>query len=125
MYDFVTWYRWKPEYMLDYLNHHQHRDIFFTDGCIEKNEDRTFRYNIGRTDDDGNIYWSDALRDKNGKVIMTKEEGYVFDVEKIMTDNGDNRIVITPTNIFMPYPEVDVIQNPYLSKAPEPYDFGK
>ena len=123
-FDMVTWYRWKPEYMLNYFNHEQHRNLFFTEGNVEINDDGKFRYTFGWTDADGNIYWSDALRDADGNVVQTKEEGYVFDLEVLMPENDVDRIKIDGSNVFVPYPEADVLQNPYLSEAPQPYDFG-
>ena len=32
---------------------------------------------------------------------------------------------ITKDNIFLPYPEADVIQNPYLKREPEHYNFNE
>lgn len=128
-FDMLTWYRWKPEYMLDYFNNKQHRGIFFNSGNIEKFEDMEkngiFRYTFSSAWNEDGHYWSDALYDENDEIILlTKEEGYVFDVKAIMEGNGEKRIEINESNVFLPYPEADVLQNPYLKEAPQPYDFG-
>jgi hypothetical protein len=34
-------------------------------------------------------------------------------------------ITLNESNVFMPYPESDVIQNHYLKEAPQPYNFGE
>lgn len=55
--------------------------------------------------------------------VYKSEDGthVVIDQDKLEKPSID--INITDDNIFLPYPEVDVIQNPYLKEAPQPYDF--
>lgn len=83
-YDMTTWFRWKPDYMLDFFQN-QHRGI---------------RANV--------------VRDKNGNRVIT-QDGMKPDFD----------IVITKDNVFFPYPEADVIQNPYLRQDPQPYQFNE
>lgn len=123
-YDMVSWYRYKPEYMLDYFNHQQHRNAFIDNNNVEINPDGSIRYNFGWRDSNGYVYWSDALRDDDGNIVRSKADGYVFDLETLMRENNIDRIVVNESNVFAPYPEADVLQNPYLSMEPVPYDFS-
>ncbi len=82
-YDMVTWYKWKPEYMLEYLN----------------SQDRPIRAKVVR---------------ENGVRVVSKYD-----------DGSSYNVTITNDNIFFPYPESDVIQNPMLKEDPQPYDFNE
>lgn len=95
-YDMVSWYCWKPEYMLDYFNK-QLRG--YTASSIIKREDGYLR--IGR--------------DENGEF---KEGPEYYDEPEI-------EIFISDDDIFFPYPEADVIQNPLLDEEPVPYKFNE
>ena len=110
--------------MLDYFNHRQHRNAFIDNNNVEINPDGSIRYHFWWRDANENIYWSDALRDEDGNVVQSIADGYVFDLETLMRENGVDRITINESNVFAPYPEADVLQNPYLSMDPVPYDFG-
>lgn len=123
-YDMVSWYRYRPDFMLDYFNHRQHRNAFIDNNNVEINPDGSIRYHFWWRDANENIYWSDALRDEDGNVVQSIADGYVFDLESLMRENGVDRITINENNVFAPYPEADVLQNPYLSMDPVPYDFG-
>ncbi len=133
-FDMVTWFRWRPDYMLDYFNNKQYRGLQFTEGDIELNEnpeeDGIFRYTfpeatsgVGTAEE--KTYWSDGIRDKDGELIETVDDGYVFDIRHWADEGGIIPVVVTAESVFMPYPEADVLQNPYLSQEPQPYDFGE
>ncbi len=136
-YDMVTWYRWKPQYMLDFFNHKQHRAFMLNSGDVLMNEDRTLSYrcvfpgtnNWYFYDSEGHCYWSDCLRmsDDDQTVVKSAKQGYVYDLDSLANSRGADYapIVLSEANIFMPYPEADVIQNPYFNQPPQAYDFGK
>ena len=95
-YDMVSWYHWKPDYMLNYFQN-QHRG--YTVDLIVKDED--------------------------GYLHFGKKEGDTF-LEGIENwqEPGEN-IEIHHGNILMPYPESDVIQNPLLNEEPVAYEFSE
>lgn len=95
-YDMVSWYHWKPDYMLNYFQN-QHRG--YTVDLIVKDED--------------------------GYLHFGKKEGDTF-LEGIENwqEPGEN-IEIHHGNIPMPYPESDVIQNPLLNEEPVAYEFSE
>ena len=111
-YDMVSWYMWKPDYMLDYFNNKQYRGITIHDGGVQKLDDGMLIYlPVNYTDADGNEIWSDNP---------------AFSLTDYMTNYSDYvPVKVTPVNIFIPYPETDVLQNPKLSEDPVPYDFGE
>lgn len=86
-YDMVSWYKYKPEKMLEYFN----------------NQKRGW-------------YSGNVTKDENGQIDVGDEE----DFEKV-----DPPVVVTADNIFLPYPEKDVIQNPLLKEEPQSYDFNE
>ncbi len=98
-YDMVSWYCWQPQKMLDYFNN-QLRG--YTVDVI--NKDKQGYLHFGRYDSDG----------------VTLLEGIDYynppGFEIVVTDDSD---------IFMPYPESDVIQNPLLKEDPVPYTFNE
>ena len=136
-YDMVTWYRWRPQYMLDFFNHKQHRAFMLNSGDVIRNDDGTLSYrcvfpgtnNWYFYDDQGHCYWSDCLRmsDDDQTVVQTKAQGYVYDLDALSEARGADYspIVLSEANIFMPYPEADVIQNPYFNQPPVEYDFSE
>lgn len=97
-YDMVSWYCWKPEKMLDYFNNKQLRG-YTTDATIKDN--RGYLH-FGRYDTSGNF--------------LEGEEYYNAPTVEIN---------ITDDDIFLPYPESDVIQNPLLREDPVPYKFNE
>jgi len=147
-FDMVTWYRWKPQYMLDFFNNKQHRAFEIRENDIIRNEDNTFSYrtylNNGSSpwyfadweNNNGAVYWNDFLaknvdvtalnaKDK-GNIIKTKADGYVYDLDSLVRANTNMiPIVLNEANIFMPYPETDVIQNPYFKQPAKEYDFSE
>ena len=147
-FDMVVWYRWKPQYMLDFFNNKQHRAFEIRENDILKNDDGTFSYraflNSGTdcwyfadwTNHDGGIYWNDFMAKnvdvnannatESGNIIMTKKDGYVYDVNDLVSKNKNLLpITLNEANIFIPYPETDVIQNPYFNQPAQSYDFGE
>ena len=134
-YDMVTWYRWRPQYMLDFFNHKQHRAFMLNSGDVIRNDDGTLSYrcvfpgtnNWYFYDDQGHVYWSDCLRmsDDDQTVVKTKAQGYVYDLDSLSQSRGSDYspIVLSESNIFMPYPEADVIQNPYFNQPAVEYEF--
>ncbi len=137
-YDMVTWYRWKPQYMLDYFNNKQHRAFMVNQGDVLFNADRTISYRTfpnrqtspwyfyDETSVPRGCYWNDCMRDGDTEtIIQTKEQGYVYDVDALSrARDGYDPVTLNETNIFMPYPEADVIRNPYFKQEPQNYDFG-
>ncbi|MCR5159111.1 MAG: RagB/SusD family nutrient uptake outer membrane protein [Prevotella sp.] len=146
-FDMVVWYRWKPQYMLNFFNNVQHRAFEIRENDILKNDDGTFSYrcylNNGTdcwyfadwVNNAGGTYWNDfmALNQDvnatnvldNGNIIKTKDEGYVYDLNALVRANTNMiPITLSEANIFMPYPETDVIQNPYFKQPAVDYDFG-
>lgn len=136
--DMVTYYRWKPQTMLDFFNNKQYRAWEMREGCILKNEDGTISYrgvfpgtnNWYLTTEEGYCLWNDCLRqsiDDNTVVQKLTHKEFVELRSKLLEAKGADYqpITLSETNIFMPYPESDVIQNDYLKKKPEPYDFGE
>jgi hypothetical protein len=138
-YDMVTWYRWKPQYMLKYFNNRQHRAWMINQGDVLYNSDRTISYRAfpnrqssawyfyDDTRSPRGCYWNDCMREDDSEtVIQTKEEGYVYDMDKLASErDGYDPVTLNETNIFLPYPESDVIRNPYFGKDAENYDFGE
>ena len=113
-YELITWYRWKPAYMLDYLNNNQRR-VQLDNGGIRKQAS-------GRID-----WWPvngprdpDNTDDNTNKIWNTIPDDYSHPVYNNFPVLGEN-------NMFIPYPENDQLQNPYLSREAdtEPYDFNK
>lgn len=95
-YDMVSWYHWKPDYMLNYFQN-QHRG--YTVDNIVKDEDGYLHF--GRYD---------------GDVFLEGVENW--------QEPGEN-VEITHNNIMMPYPESDIIQNPLLNEEPVAYEFSE
>lgn len=136
-YDMVTWYRWKPQYMLDFFNYKQHRAFMLNSGDVLLNEDHTLSYrcvfpgtnNWYFFDNEGHCYWSDCLRasESDNTVVKTAKQGYTYNLDSLANARGADYapIVLSEANIFMPYPEADVIQNPYFNQPPQEYDFSK
>lgn len=137
-YDMVTWYRWQPQYMLNYFNNKQHRAFMINQGDVLYNADRTISYRTfpnrqsspwyfyDETSNPRGCYWNDCMRDGDTEtVIQTKDEGYVYDVDALSRAcDGYDPVTLNETNIFMPYPEADVIRNPYFKQPAQNYDFG-
>jgi hypothetical protein len=136
--DMVTYYRWKPQTMLDFFNNKQHRGWEMREGCVLKNVDGTISYravfpgtnNWYLFNEQGYCLWNDCLRageNDNTVVQPLTQDEYESLRDKLLTDKGADYqpIKLSDTNIFMPYPESDVIQNEYLKKEPEAYDFGE
>ena len=137
-YDMVTWYRWKPQYMLNYFNNKQHRAFMINSGDVLFNADRTISYRTfpnrqsspwyfyDNTMNPRGCYWNDCMREEDSEtVIMTKDQGYVYDVDALCrAQDGYDPVTLNEENIFMPYPEADVIRNPYFKQPAQDYDFG-
>lgn len=137
-YDMVTWYRWQPQYMLDYFNNKQHRAFMVNQGDVLYNADRSISYRTfpnrqsspwyfyDDTRSPRGCYWNDCMREEDSEtVIQTKEQGYVYDVDALSrARDGYDPVTLSETNIFMPYPEADVIRNPYFKEPAQNYDFG-
>ncbi|MDR0865484.1 MAG: RagB/SusD family nutrient uptake outer membrane protein [Candidatus Symbiothrix sp.] len=137
-FDMVTWYRWQPEYMLDYFNNKQHRAYEIQAGGIDydykEDGSGTIDYWLINWFDQDNLvqekatkYWRYTKRDDENNIIQTEAQGYVFPgiFEYTNASETFNRIKITPENVFLPYPEVDVLQNSLLKGEPQPYNFSE
>lgn len=96
-YDMVSWYCWKPDYMLVYFNN-QKRGERAT--VVKRDEGLAGRLLLGTEDYTG-----------------TFQEG-VYEEPQIEINIADD-------DIFFPYPESDVIQNPLLKEEPVPYNFNE
>lgn len=137
-FDMVTWYRWQPQYMLNFFNNKQHRAFEYREGDVLMNEDGTISYraflNSGTdcwyfTDPEGHVYWNDhmAVSESDNSVWnnMDAAHGYKINVDSILRANTNFvPITLSETNIFMPYPEADVLQNHYLNEDPVAYEFS-
>ncbi|MDE6269474.1 MAG: RagB/SusD family nutrient uptake outer membrane protein [Muribaculaceae bacterium] len=98
-YSLMTWYHWKPQYMLSYLN----------------GQYRGYTYKRIKIGDNNEIYFD---CDDNEKNRYTETScGWINQPDVIP--------VITADNINLPYPEADVIQNPYLKQEPQHYNFSE
>lgn len=141
-YDMVTWYRWKPNFMLNYFNNKQHRAFMINAGDVLKNDDGSISYRCfpqrqaspwyfytsSSVNENGRgCYWNDCMRYEDSEdVYQTKKDGYTYDLDALSRAcDGYNPVTLTETNIFMPYPEADVLRNPYFNKPAEPYNFGE
>ena len=136
-YDMVTWYRWKPQFMLDFFNNKQHRAFMLNSGDVVRNADGTLSYrcifpgsnNWYFTDEYGRCLWNDraTVSIDDNTTVITKKQGYTYDVDALARAKGADYqpIVLSEANIFMPYPEADVIQNPYFNQPPTVYTFGE
>lgn len=132
--DMVTWYRWKPQTMLNFFNRQQHRAFEIREKSLYRNSNGTFSYRVippgtGTwyiTDEEGHVYWNDKLAEsENDNTAIKVDGGYTYNVNELVSKyvTGYQAVVLNENNIFMPYPESDVIQNKYLSMPAQPYDF--
>lgn len=132
--DMVTWYRWKPQTMLNFFNRQQHRAFEIRENSLYKNSNGTFSYRVippGTstwyiTDDQGHVYWNDRLTvSQDDNTVLKLGEDYTYNVNELVSKyvTGYQAVVLSESNIFMPYPESDVIQNKYLSLPAQPYEF--
>lgn len=96
-YDMVSWYCWKPDYMLAYFN----------------NQQRGYRAPMIIKDEKGYLHFG------NNDASGTFQEGPDYYEEPQIEIN------ISDNDIFFPYPESDVIQNPLLKEEPVPYTFNE
>lgn len=141
-YDMVTLYRWKPNYMINYFNNKQHRAFMINDGDVVKNDDGTLSYRCfpnrqtspwyfytsESVDENGRgCYWNDCMRYEDTKdIYMTEADGYKFDLDELSRKcDGYDPVTLSEANIFMPYPEADVLRNPYFKQPAQSYDFGE
>lgn len=134
--DMVTWYRWKPQTMLDFFNNKQHRGFEIRENNLFKNADGTFSYRCIPpgvktwyiADSKGRVYWNDKITvsENDNTPIQTAAQGYKYDLNSLLRKYvpGYQAITLSEANIFMPYPESDVIQNHYFNEAPQAYNFG-
>ena len=132
--DMVTWYRWKPQTMLNFFNRQQHRAFEIRENSLYKNSNGTFSYRVippGTstwyiTDDQGHVCWNDRLTvSQDDNTVLKSGEDYTYNVNELVSKyvTGYQAVVLSESNIFMPYPESDVIQNKYLSLPAQPYEF--
>ncbi|WP_304316118.1 RagB/SusD family nutrient uptake outer membrane protein [Phocaeicola plebeius] len=96
-YDMVSWYCWQPQKMLEYFN----------------NQKRGYRADVTIKDKQGYLHFGNY--DSEGDF----QEGLEYCQAPTMEIN------ITDDDIFLPYPESDVIQNPLLKEEPVPYTFNE
>lgn len=96
-YDMVSWYCWQPQKMLSYFN----------------NQKRGYRADVTIKDKQGYLHFGN--RDSEGNFQEGPDHWTAPTVEINITDN----------DIFLPYPESDVIQNPLLKEEPVPYTFNE
>ena len=138
-YDMVTWYRWKPQYMLNYFNNLQYRGFQINEGKVLRKEDNTIAYcpvpplsqgswyfidYSNANYPDGMYWWNDGWRDVNNNLIADPKVEHKTLSEMCRTASLYQPIVLSEANIFMPYPEADVLRNAYLKQAAQSYDFG-
>ena len=148
-FDMVSWYQWKPEYMIGYFNKSQHRGIILHEDDMHMLSDGTMNYTPVNY-----LYWDQRENEGQGESVKIwkydMDDDYnnlglnpFYSLDQYMSgywpnydidgnpigDDEDRGIYVpvnvTSANIFLPYPEADVLQNPYLSQDPVPYDFGE
>lgn len=132
-YDMVSWYRWKPQYMLNYFNNKQHRGFQLNENYIMLKEDGTIAYAPIPPLAQGSWYfkdystpdeltwWNDGWRNNNGDLVPGMEH-LTLD-EMCRKEALYQPIILSETNIFMPYPESDVLRNPFFNQEAQNYDF--
>ncbi len=98
-YGLMSWYHWKPDYILNYLNN-QYRGHTYNGVIVGENNELSFKCDEHD--------WETYVETPCGKIV----EPSVIPV-------------ITALNINLPYPEADVIQNPYLKEEPQHYNFNE
>lgn len=96
-YYMIDLYKWQPEKMVAYFNN-QYRGYTYDEIQIGENDEITF---VSAGDD-----WKNYEDTDMGPIIKP-----------------DVIPSINAGNIFLPYPETDVIQNPLLKEAPQHYNF--
>ena len=72
------------------------------------------------------MYWNDKLTEsQDDNTVIKSGEDYTYNVNELVAKyvTGYQAVVLSENNIFMPYPESDVIQNKYLSLPAQPYEF--
>lgn len=57
--------------------------------------------------------------------VKKSEDGTHVIIDQTKIERPSIEIEVSDDNIFLPYPEVDVIQNPYLKEDPQPYEFSE
>lgn len=97
-YYLIDLYKWQPERMLTYFNS-QYRG--YTWDKLEMGDDESMTF-VSNGDD-----WQTYVETEFGPLIEPQVKAN-----------------ITANNIFLPYPETDVIQNPLLKAEPEHYNFN-
>ena len=97
-YDMVTWFRYLPDKMLNYFN----------------NQWRGYRAEAIIKEDDAKLHFGKYETD--GTTFLEGPEYYTA---------PEFTINIEAEDIFLPYPESDVIQNPLLNEPPVPYTFNE
>ena len=95
----MSWYHWKPEYILKYLNN-QYRGYTYDGIIVGENNELSFKC----SEDD----WKTYVETPYGKLVQPE----------IIPS-------ITRNNINLPYPYADVIQNPFLKEEPQHYTFSE
>ena len=136
--DMVTYYRWKPQTMLDFFNNKQHRAWEIREGSIFKNANGTISYravfpgvqNWYLYTPEGYVLWNDCLRaGENDNTIVRTLTQAEFEAlrDALLSEKGADYqpVILSSANVFMPYPESDVLQNYYFNQDPQPYDFGE
>jgi len=96
-YYLIDLYKWQPDKMLQYLNN-QYRGYSWDEIQIGENQEITF--------------------------VITADWKTPEDTPFGQLEAPSIKANITPNNIFLPYPESDVIQNPLLKAEPEHYNFN-
>lgn len=95
-YDMVSWFCYKPQKMLQYFN----------------SQLRGYRAEVILKDKEGYLHF--GKYDYDGTTFLEGPENYT---------KPEITINITEDDIFLPYPESDVIQNPLLNEEPVAYEF--
>ena len=98
-YDMVSWYCWQPQKMLDLFN----------------NQYRGYTCSVITKDKKGYLHF--GAYDTDGVTLLEGPENW--------SEPGFEIFVQDDKDIFMPYPESDVIQNPLLNEEPVPYEFNE
>ena len=100
--DMVTWYRWKPQTMLNFFNHTQHRAWQLNEGDVLMNDDGTVSYRAvfpGNNawylfDENGYVLWNDCLRagEYDNTIVKTIADGYDYATlrDQLLAEKGSD-----------------------------------
>lgn len=90
-YDFVTWYKWKKDYMTDFFNNKQHRAFQINSGDVIRNTDGTVSYRTFPNRQSTPWYFKDW--DTQGWAEKLQAAG----VKNVSYNQSDNKLYVNGT----------------------------